>query len=465
VTLLGRLCRDPANQAYWAEFVDRYWAKIYGWCRQWGLQEADAQDVTQDVLLRLAGRIRHFRYDPGKSFLAWLMTVTRHAYVDFLDHRQQLGRGSGDSQVLEMLRGVEARDDLLKKLDEEFDRELLEEAMARVRLRVAPQTWEAFRLTAPEGLRGPRPPGASPRRWPRSSWPGAAFRSGCARRCRNWKPRPRNEARHGPCPSPDQLERLLEEELSPAELRAVSAHVAACAICQAALERLTDDDGPGPAPPAPTINAHPPLPEPSRAFFGRLKQAVAPAPPPPPDRSPDDTPDPARPPVPPVADAPGSPDMLAWPSVPGYEILGELGRSGMGIVYRARQAGLNRPLALKLIRAEAKAAARLRHHNIVQVYDTGECQGRPHFVLELVEGGSLAARLRGEPQPAEASARLVEVLARAIDCAHQAGVIHRDLKPASVLLAPTPKSESRNPKQIETVAMKVGLKAWISREN
>lgn len=154
VTLLGRLCQDPANQAYWAEFVDRYGAKIYGWCQKWGLQEADAQDVTQDVLLRLAGRMQHFRYDPARSFRAWLKTVTRHAWADFHEHRQRLGRGSGDSQVLEMLRAVEARDDLLKKLDEEFDREVLEEAMVRVRLRVAPQTWEAFRLTALEGLSG-----------------------------------------------------------------------------------------------------------------------------------------------------------------------------------------------------------------------------------------------------------------------------------------------------------------------
>ena len=154
VSLLGRLRRDPTNQAAWAEFVDHYGGKIYGWCRKWDLQEADAQDVTQNVLLKLAGKLRDFHYDPSRSFRAWLKTVTHHAWRDFLESRQRPGQGSGDSQVGRLLQSVEARADLLRHLEEEFDRELLEEAMLRVRLRVAPQTWQAFRLTALEGLSG-----------------------------------------------------------------------------------------------------------------------------------------------------------------------------------------------------------------------------------------------------------------------------------------------------------------------
>jgi RNA polymerase sigma factor (sigma-70 family) len=154
ITLLGRLRRDPTNQAAWGEFVEHYGAKIYGWCRKWNLQEADAQDVTQNVLLKLAQKLREFTYDPSRSFRAWLKTLTHHAWSDYLEIRQRPGLGSGDSQVGAMLHSVEARDDLVKHLEAEFDRELLDEAMLRVRLRVAPQTWQAFVLTALEGLSG-----------------------------------------------------------------------------------------------------------------------------------------------------------------------------------------------------------------------------------------------------------------------------------------------------------------------
>jgi RNA polymerase sigma-70 factor (ECF subfamily) len=153
-TLLGRLQHDPADQAAWAAFVDRYGPKIHGWCRQRGLQQTDADDVTQDVLLRLAEKMRAFRYDPGRSFRAWLKTLTRHAWSDHLAGRRRAAAGSGDSDVLERLHAVAARDELAGRLAEEFDRELLEEAMARVRLRVAPEKWEAFRLMAVEGLPG-----------------------------------------------------------------------------------------------------------------------------------------------------------------------------------------------------------------------------------------------------------------------------------------------------------------------
>ena len=154
ITLLGRLRRDPTNQAAWGEFVEHYGRKIYGWCRKWNLQEADAQDVTQNVLLKLAQKLREFTYDPSRSFRAWLKTLTHHAWSDFVESRQRPGLGSGDSQVGGLLGSIEAREDLVKHLEAEFDRELLEEAMQRVRLRVAPQTWQAFTLTALEGCSG-----------------------------------------------------------------------------------------------------------------------------------------------------------------------------------------------------------------------------------------------------------------------------------------------------------------------
>jgi WD40 repeat protein len=139
----------------------------------------------------------------------------------------------------------------------------------------------------------------------------------------------------------------------------------------------------------------------------------------------------------------------AVPQVPGYEILGELGRGGMGVVYKARQKGLDRVVALKMIlagghagrqerarfRSEAKSVARLQHPNIVQVHEVGEHDGLPYFSLEYCPGGSLAEKLRGEPLPAQEAARLVELLARAVAVAHQADLVHRDLKPANILLA------------------------------
>lgn len=152
-TLLARLA-DPgqAGQAAWTEFVDVYGGMVVRWCRRWGLQEADAGDVTQQVLLKLAGRMSGFAYDPGRSFRAWLKTVTRHALLDFEADRRRGAAGTGDSGVYRALMAVEARADLERRIEDGYDRELLEEAMRRARARVAPHTWEAFRLTAVDGM-------------------------------------------------------------------------------------------------------------------------------------------------------------------------------------------------------------------------------------------------------------------------------------------------------------------------
>jgi tetratricopeptide (TPR) repeat protein/tRNA A-37 threonylcarbamoyl transferase component Bud32 len=137
------------------------------------------------------------------------------------------------------------------------------------------------------------------------------------------------------------------------------------------------------------------------------------------------------------------------PDLPGYEILAEIGKGGMGVVYKARHLRLNRLVALKMIlsgsqasdsdkarfRHEAQAVARLQHPNIVQIFDVDEHLGNSYFSLELVEGGSLADRLKAGPLSVAESARLIEVLARAVQFAHELGVVHRDLKPANILLA------------------------------
>jgi serine/threonine-protein kinase len=137
------------------------------------------------------------------------------------------------------------------------------------------------------------------------------------------------------------------------------------------------------------------------------------------------------------------------PQIPGYEVETVLGRGGMGIVFRARHLGLNRSVALKMTLAgayaephererfqrEAEAVAALRHPNIVQIHDIGEADGRPYFTMEYLEGGSLAQKLAGTPQPSRTAAALVATLAGAMQVAHQGGIVHRDLKPANILLA------------------------------
>jgi serine/threonine-protein kinase len=147
------------------------------------------------------------------------------------------------------------------------------------------------------------------------------------------------------------------------------------------------------------------------------------------------------PPAPPPADT-------ALPRVPGYAVEAVLGRGGMGVVFRARHLRLNRTVALKMLlggayagrrerdrfQREAEAVAGLRHPNVVQIYDIGDVDGRPYFTMELVEGGSLARKLAGTPQPAREAAQLLATLAGAVQAAHACGVVHRDLKPANVLL-------------------------------
>jgi serine/threonine protein kinase/tetratricopeptide (TPR) repeat protein len=135
-------------------------------------------------------------------------------------------------------------------------------------------------------------------------------------------------------------------------------------------------------------------------------------------------------------------------SVPGYQILGELGRGGMGVVYKARQTGLNRTVALKMVLAgahasadqiarffiEAEAVASFQHPQIVQIFEVGEHAGLPYFSLEFVDGGSLAQRIDGKPMPPKIAAELTEKLARGMFSAHERQIVHRDLKPANVLL-------------------------------
>src|SRR5215467_6903267 len=109
-SLLSRLRCAPQDPSAWDDFVGQYGPRIVAWCRRWGLQEADAQDVSQEVLVLLAVKLRSFVYDPSRSFRAWLKLLTRHAWSDFLAERRKPGAGSGDSRMVERLESVEARE-------------------------------------------------------------------------------------------------------------------------------------------------------------------------------------------------------------------------------------------------------------------------------------------------------------------------------------------------------------------
>lgn len=196
-------------------------------------------------------------------------------------------------------------------------------------------------------------------------------------------------------PAPERLVAFSRGALSDPECSVLEDHVADCETCRLALETLPDDP-----------------------LVGLMRVAVASA---------------------------GTPPVRPRLQL-GYEILEEIGRGGMAVVYKARQAGLNRFVALKMIHAarppealarfrrEAEAVARLDHPNIVKIHEVGDLSGQPYLALEYVEGGSLAGKLTGPLAP-RVGAALIQTLALAVEHAHERGIVHRDLKPSNVLLA------------------------------
>jgi WD40 repeat protein len=248
------------------------------------------------------------------------------------------------------------------------------------------------------------------------------------------------------CPSSEQLGWLLAGDLPAGETSPLEAHLGDCPRCQEQLERLLADDSVLIWRRTAVARSEPGPPE---QFMSTLRQLV-----PlvatssvtlatPEDRPPAKTPR----------------DPEACPQrVGAYQILGLLGRGGMSVVYKARQPGIGRVVALKVLRQgaafsqdtvrflrEAATVARMGHPNIVQVYEVGEDGGVPFLALEYVPGGTLAERLRGAPADPRDAAGLLEVVARAVHHAHERGIIHRDLKPSNVLLGAGPDGVPRPP--------------------
>lgn len=154
LSLLSALRDDVRQHQAWTEFVQRYGPRIEGWCRRWGLQEADAHDVTQDVLLQLSKQMQSFQYDSNGKFRSWLKTIAWRAWADFLKAQGRNAAKPGSLGLLDQLDSLEARNDLMDQLEDEANREILEVAIRRIRSRVNENTFEAFRLMTFEGFSG-----------------------------------------------------------------------------------------------------------------------------------------------------------------------------------------------------------------------------------------------------------------------------------------------------------------------
>ena len=153
ITLLGRV-RDLSDQQAWSDFVHRYTPRIFSWCKRFSLQDQDASDVTQQVLLKLVSSMQGFEYDPSRgSFRGWLKTVTSNAVRDMV-RRKSSNVVTGESAEVWLSRLVDdaAIASLTAKIEEGYRQELLEEAENRVQLRVKPTTWEIYRLLTKQNV-------------------------------------------------------------------------------------------------------------------------------------------------------------------------------------------------------------------------------------------------------------------------------------------------------------------------
>jgi RNA polymerase sigma-70 factor (ECF subfamily) len=153
LTLMIRMQQDPAEPQAWNEFVERYRPLIRAWCLRWGSQPSDADDVAQEVLVKLLKAMKTFQFDPTRSFRAWLRTVTQNAWTNFVSSRR-LGLTGKDQPVDKIVDSHDALADLEEQMEQAYERELVELAMRRVEKRVKPLTWQAFRLTAVENRTG-----------------------------------------------------------------------------------------------------------------------------------------------------------------------------------------------------------------------------------------------------------------------------------------------------------------------
>ncbi len=153
-SLLSALRRRPDDGEAWDRFVRTYAPHLLQWCRRWGLQEADAHDVTQSVLMRFLRRAGNFEYDPSRRFRGWLRALTHSTWCTYAERQGRWQQGRGGDDASRRIELIAARDDLSNLIEKEYAEELLRKAMEQVSSRVEPQTWQAFWLLNKEGLSG-----------------------------------------------------------------------------------------------------------------------------------------------------------------------------------------------------------------------------------------------------------------------------------------------------------------------
>jgi RNA polymerase sigma-70 factor (ECF subfamily) len=153
LTLMMRVQQDPADSQAWDEFVQRYQPIIRAWCLRWGSQPSDADDVAQQVLVRLLGAMKKYHYNSSAGFRGWLKTVTHNAWLDFVGSRPRTS-AKDQEHLASIADSHDALADLENQMEHAFEQELLDLAMRRVEGRVKPTTWEAFRLTHIQNLSG-----------------------------------------------------------------------------------------------------------------------------------------------------------------------------------------------------------------------------------------------------------------------------------------------------------------------
>jgi RNA polymerase sigma factor (sigma-70 family) len=154
VSFMDRLCGPGRDPFVWGEFVATYGPAVYGWCRRYGLQESDAQDVTQEVMVRFWRISEDFRYDPSRRFRAYLRRIVLTAVADWTAARKEARFMTGVPALETLLGNLPAREDLADRIEQAFDMERLPTAMREVETQVKPCTWEAFKMLAIEGVPG-----------------------------------------------------------------------------------------------------------------------------------------------------------------------------------------------------------------------------------------------------------------------------------------------------------------------
>lgn len=147
-SLLGRLRADPGDEHSWSLFVERYGKLILKWCCRWGLKLQDAEEVTQNVLVKLSRQMQEFRYDPDGSFRGWLKTIAYRTWCDFLTDQNRRRQCRLSDEVIAKLQTDDVAKSFLDEIERQSRNEEMENAMKVVRMRVEPHTWQAFEMTA-----------------------------------------------------------------------------------------------------------------------------------------------------------------------------------------------------------------------------------------------------------------------------------------------------------------------------